>query len=406
MTTTTQWFKARKQTGKKAWTEVLQFKDQDLIEFELAFEDAGVRTVQLLAGRVVSVQSATKNGQTIEVTFIGSNDPEIVDEFPLGTILNVHLDQMTARQEESKVTADDLLHSEHFRRVSPDEFRALAYIPRTALLEHVPAPTSSKAMSLRSGVSKRGPELKGAVNPAQTPQSKRKVINVEPSPDHLFKNLADLAAGMHKPQASKRKLGAGTGLSDSESDADITMEGAKLSMRADAAEVHKRMPGKLGFEMVYSIAGKELAEEDFKPCVRSHSLTIIKAMGSDQQKHKAACRELVTTARTIDHLVTHLIGEEKNGTTADFSPKNINKHVWKSLDVLGQRWQALEYVLATQMEKPDIPVAKLWDTLKLFELEPPLSSSTINQAMLSQSVANAAREDRLFSKIRGERAAK
>ena len=128
--TTTQFFVARKQTGKKAWPEVLTWKEGDLIEFELAFEDAGLRTVHLAGGRVNSVSPPTANGQTMNIIFIGSDDPEIVAEFPAGSEVDVHLDSMTARQTASKVTSAGLLHSEKFRRVSLNDFRAISYLSR------------------------------------------------------------------------------------------------------------------------------------------------------------------------------------------------------------------------------------------------------------------------------------
>ena len=71
--------------------------------------------------------------------------------------------------------------------------------------------------------------------------------------------------------------------------------------------------------------------------------------------------------------------------------------------MLAQRWQALEYVLATQTEKPDLPASSIWNSLKHFELEPPLSGATINSTLLSRSVTGAAQEDRLFDKIKGDR---
>ena len=81
MTSTSQWFKARKAAGKKPWTEVISFKTGDLIEFELAFDGAGVRTVSLCSARVILASSTGKDGQKLTVSFIGSNDPEIVDEY-------------------------------------------------------------------------------------------------------------------------------------------------------------------------------------------------------------------------------------------------------------------------------------------------------------------------------------
>ena len=402
--TTSQWFKSRKQTGKKPWTDVLKWKEGDLVEFELGFEDAGVRTVSLVGGRVLSVSPATAHGVSMEVSFIGSNDQEIAEQYPPGSEVNLHLCLMTARQQECKVTTAGMLHSESFRRVSRDDFRALSYMPRQVLAEHVPAPQSSKAASLSAALSK-----KGSRQEPRTPQpqlgTKRQAAppDVDVSPVHLFRNLADIAQGMREPAAAKKAKAAKELLDDEESNGEEEEKTLRLGAKADASDIHRQLPGKLGFEMVWDVTVKQLAEEDFKPCVRSHSLSLVKAMGADQQKHKAACRELVTLSRTIDHLVSQLIHAEKKGFKADFSVKNMMVETWKALDVLGQRWQALEYVLATQAERPELPSSKIWESLKTFELEPPLSGAIISRGLLARSVAGASQEQRLFEKIKGEK---
>ena len=404
--TTTQFFTARKQTGKKAWTEVLKLKEQDLIEFEWGLEDAGVRTVALVAGRVVSVSAATAHGVSMSVVFIGSNDQEIVDEYPPGSEINVHLCLLTARQVECKVTTSGFLHSERFRRLSRDDFRALSYLPRQVLAEYVPAPPSSKAASLSAALSKKNEPADPRTPRPTQPVSKKPRIEADVSPVHLFKSLADIAQGMRHPVAAKKaKKKARDLLDESESEEEAEDDQGRLSSQADATEIHRVMPGKLGFEMVWSVTGKQLAEEGFKPCVRSHALSLVKAMGADQQKHKATCRELVSLGRAIDHLINQLITAEKNGYEADFSQKNFMRETWKCLDVLGQRWQALEYVLATQGERPDLPASKIWESLKTFELEPPLSGALISTTLLAKSVAGASRENKLFEKIKGEKKA-
>ena len=403
--TTTQWFTSRKQAGKKSWTDVLAFKEGDLLEFELPFEDAGVRTVSLVGGRVLSVSAATKDGVSMAVSFIGSNDQEIVEQFSPGSEINIHLCLMTARQTECKVTTSGVLHSEKFRRVGRDDFRALSYMPRQVLSEHVPAPASSKALSLSAALSKKGGEAQPRT-PAPPLKRFKGEIGVDVSPDHLFKNLADIAQGMRQPAALKKSKRESKGLllDDDESQEDEEEDdGFRLSTKADATEIHRLQPGKLGFEMVWGITTKQLAEEGFKPCVRTHSLSLVKAMGADQQKHKAACRELVTLGRIIDHNVNQLITAEKKGITADFSRSNFMCETWKALDVVGQRWQALEYVLATQAERPDLPASKIWESLKTFELEPPLSGAIISTKLLAHSVAGASRENKLFEKIKGDK---
>ena len=56
--------------------------------------------------------------------------------------------------------------------------------------------------------------------------------------------------------------------------------------------------------------------------------------------------------------------------------------------------------MGVQMTKSDVNTAKLWDSLKTYELEPPFGDTIAGTDLLQRSVNDAIREEKLFSKIR------
>ena len=66
------------------------------------------------------------------------------------------------------------------------------------------------------------------------------------------------------------------------------------------------------------------------------------------------------------------------------------------MDVLAQRWSALDYFLTKQMQEPSVPIAKVWASLKISELEPPVAITTIQPERLRAAQATAAMVTKLF----------
>ena len=91
------------------------------------------------------------------------------------------------------------------------------------------------------------------------------------------------------------------------------------------------------------------------------------------------------------------VGRDAEGRRRD------DVEAWRLLDVLAQRWTAQESVPAKQVEDPSISVAKLWELLKTYELEHPLSSTSTNTEVLTSALTAATREKKLFSKIKWEK---
>lgn len=367
----------------------MTFDKGDFLECEVAFEEAQVRSVSLVAGKVLSASLTGTSGMSIQLCFIGSNDRAIADEFPTTSEINIHLCRYTVRQTECKVTTDGFLHSTRFRKLSLSEMRALSYIPKSILDEHIPPPPSSKAASLRGALSRK---------PAGTPDPKRmKPEGALPnrgdlSPAHLFNNLEQLAQGIRTP---RQRVPLTSGDEEEAEDRDI-----HAHQKAGAAEIHRERPGQLGFDMIWSVTKKQTAKEGFMPCIHEYAAGIVKLMGKDSEKHKAACRELLTLARAIDCIADQLIYCEKNGMTGDFSRKNPMKDLWMALDIMGQRWLALEYVMGLQAKQPELSTAKMWESLTTFELEPPFAETIAGTALLQRSVNDALRQEKLFSKLK------
>ena len=59
-------------------------------------------------------------------------------------------------------------------------------------------------------------------------------------------------------------------------DDDEEREDLQVSEKANAAEIHKEMPGKLGFDMIMEVTKKAKAKEEFLPCVHDYTGGIIK----------------------------------------------------------------------------------------------------------------------------------
>ena len=159
-------------------------------------------------------------------------------------------------------------------------------------------------------------------------------------------------------------------------------------------------PGRLGFRVVGQINEEYNSERDFKPCVRSHTVQMIRSFGKDANKFKSIIRELLTLSRSMDHLITFLVRWEAENHSTDVKPSNVVADIWRALDVQAQRWGALEYVLTKQIEEPDVSVAKLWDALKYFELEPQTGSAAASGTMFDASVKASRREGLMFEKVK------
>ena len=107
----------------------------------------------------------------------------------------------------------------------------------------------------------------------------------------------------------------------------------------------------------------------------------------------------LTTARAMDHFIRMIIEMQKTTRQTAFSPAVPNVEIWRGLDVLAQRWAALEYILTKQSQEPGIPIAKVWSSLKSFELEPPIAMTTIKGDRLQAAQSQAATESKLFGAL-------
>ena len=127
-------------------------------------------------------------------------------------------------------------------------------------------------------------------------------------------------------------------------------------------ETHHEQPGLLGYRMVCESAENETTERgQFKPYVRADIKTRLKPI--DTSKHKAAAREALTLARSIDHLVRAIIFAQEEGAQFDFSRRHPFVELWRSLDVQCQRLSALMIVLKAQAEDAKCDVAGMWDVV-------------------------------------------
>ena len=120
---------------------------------------------------------------------------------------------------------------------------------------------------------------------------------------------------------------------------------------------HKKQPGKLGYQVVVAAVQSQITQVDsLKPLMRAHTLANLEKMGIATEKHKTSVRETRTIARSMDRLVRVLIFAEENGAKADFSPTHPFAEAWQCLDVLGQRYSAIELVLQMQAEDATVSV--------------------------------------------------
>ena len=94
-----------------------------------------------------------------------------------------------------------------------------------------------------------------------------------------------------------------------------------------------------------------------------------------------------------------IIEMQKHNEQTSFSPTAVNVEIWRGIDVLAQRWAALEYILTKQMQEPGVPIAKVWNSLKSFELEPPIAMTTIRGDRLQAAQSQAATESKLFGAL-------
>ena len=142
----------------------------------------------------------------------------------------------------------------------------------------------------------------------------------------------------------------------------------------------------------------------FKPFVRADIKTRLKPI--DSNKHKAATREALTLARSIDHLVRALVYAQEEGAEFDFSRRHPFVELWRSLDVQCQRLSALMIVLKAQAEDPKCDAAGMWASLELFELEPPSSLPSGNNAILATSINRAGKRATTMGRLMGFKTAK
>ena len=136
------WIEARqKKSADPPWTSKVTLIVDEFIELETAFESASGahRETVMIAGKILAVSPPTQHGIMLELSFIGSDDPETADKMKDSNV-NFHLCQLKPRQDGCKVTTDGVLHSEKFRKLSINDVRALGYAPKAVLDELAPPP--------------------------------------------------------------------------------------------------------------------------------------------------------------------------------------------------------------------------------------------------------------------------
>ena len=207
----------------------------------------------------------------------------------------------------------------------------------------------------------------------------------------------DLADDMREPKRKKARVAKSQELSDDEEEEEEPVDFSKDDL---AKDVHRQSPGRLAFDVVRKVHEEYASERDFRPSMRAHTVQLIRGFGKDANKFKSLTRELLTTARGMDHIITFLIRWEVENAKTDFKPSNEVADIWRSLDVFAQRWGALEYVLTKQIDDSDVPVAKLWDALKHYELEPQTGATANTSSIFDRSVKTARRENTLFEKVK------
>ena len=143
----------------------------DFVECSVTFDEREPWTHALIATKVDRVSSFDKNGCLLKSSYIGSDDPEILHQFPSGTVLTLHFCALQSRQNEISFDADECIHAQRQQRHSLNSFRAMSYLSADVLQEYAPAPLSTKAASLRSAISSvpQGQRMLGSS--PQTPKS-------------------------------------------------------------------------------------------------------------------------------------------------------------------------------------------------------------------------------------------
>ena len=401
------WIEARKKKSTdEPWTSKGKLEIGDFLELEIGFESEAHRDVVLVAGKILTVSPPSEHGVMIELGFIGSDDQGTA-ELMHDSNVNIHLCQLKPRQGACKATTTGLLHSEKFRKLTLNDVRALGYAKKEVLDALAPPPPSSKQSSILGALSQRLPAQSGP------PPDKRAKVDgpVTPRPEAAnFNSLAHLAAGMKmakkKKKKKKKKRGKDGHSSSSDSSSDSSSEewddpsSPMKNRKTLPTEVHKKQPGRLAFEVVAAQVTAELAEDDeFKPVMHKRTLSVLRLLQVDPEKHKSSCREMLTTARAMDHFIRMIIEMQKTTRQTAFSPAVPNVEIWRGLDVLAQRWAALEYILTKQSQEPGISIAKVWNSLKSFELEPPIAMTTIKGDRLQAAQSQAATESKLFGAL-------
>ena len=381
----------------------------DFLEIETGFETGQHRQVVLVAGKILTASPPTETGIMVEIAFIASDDQETADDMRDSNV-NFHLCAFTPRQKECKVTTTGMLHSEKFRKLTLNEVRALGYATKAVLDDLAPPPPSSRASSIAAALSHRhgGPPApkRAKADGLATPRPAR-------AEAPTFDSLANLANGLKfkekkkKKKKKKKRKDDDSSSSSSSDDSSGDWDDPKSPLKSHKSlptDIHRKQPGRLAFEVVVSQVAAELAEDDeFKPIMHKRTLSVLRLLQVDPEKHKSSCREMLTIARSMDHIIKMIIEMQKHNAQTSFSPTAANVEIWRAIDVLAQRWAALEYILTKQMQEPGVPIAKVWNSLKTFELEPPIAMTTIRGDRLHAAQSAAATESKLFGALNSKK---
>ena len=409
------------QTAKGGWHKKLDpsVSVGDLIEVEMVVEASAIRTKTLHAIKITETEPLGPTGMLVQGCFIGSNDQEIAESFAAGSTMTIYLAVIARGQQQCDYDGDAPLCLK-WRRHTLDSFRALSYLTTEALRTFVPTPMGGRALSLRTAFSQGSQGSQG--KRGKKKESDQAGLKDKPlaglgkreRSTNLFGTLKELAESRKKKRKKKAKKDqSGSDASDSDEEDESDSERSEIDaspVRAKAGnktgvEVHQEQPGLLGYRMVCESAENETTERNqFKPYVRADIKTRLKPI--DTAKHKAAAREALTLSRSIDHLVRAIIFAQEEGAHFDFSRRHPFVELWRSLDVQCQRLSALMIVLKAQAEDPKCDVAGMWASLELFELEPPSSLPSANNATLAASVSRAGKRAQTMGRLIGFNAKK
>ena len=404
------------QTAKGGWHKKLDptVSVGDLLELEMAVEASGIRTKTLHAIKVTETEPLGPTGMQVQGCFIGSNDQEITESFEAGSVMTIWLAVIARGQNQCDYDGE---HPQclKWRRHTLNSFRAISYLTAESLRRFRPAPMGARALSLRSAFShgtdtpSRKKEKKAGGEPAAKSEKPLAGLGKRERTTNLFGHLQELAEARKKKRKKKsKKEQSGSDMSDSEDDEDSESGRSELGAspvrsgpsKKTGVETHQEQPGLLGYRMVCESTENETTERgEFKPYVRADIKTRLKPI--DTSKHKAAAREALTLARSIDHLVRAIIFAQEEGAQFDFSRRHPLVELWRSLDVQCQRLSALMIVLKAQAEDAKCDVAAMWASLEFFELEPPSSLPSGNNATLAASVSRAGRRAATMGRLMG-----